>query len=475
MLSADVSSFAEERAVLLWEISEVVAATGGRTTLPERLVVHSVVTDSRAVRPGALFVALRGEHFDGHDFIDDALRAGAVAALCERPGTMPEKCIVVPDTVRALGDLAGWTRRREGWRVVGITGSTGKTTTKELTAAVCSAGLGDPRLVLKTRGNWNNWIGLPLTILGASGEERVAVLEMGMNRPGEIRRLAQIAQPNVGVITNIGLAHAEGVGGTIAHVARAKGELLEELGEEEIFVLNLDDEWACRIARQCRARCVTFGKGGDVQAHWIRDLGPGGVKFQLNIRGERTEVHLPLVGVHNVSNALAAAAVGLAMGFRVEDIASGLCGGGEELAGRMQVERLRNGVTVIDDSYNANPSSVEAALRALCRFSGRRLVVLAEMRELGGESRRAHRAIGEYAASLEIARLVLYGPLTQAVAEGARDAGFPPEQIVECGSHEEAVRAVVDFWQPGDTVLVKGSHSLHMEEVVRTLREIGNQ
>ncbi len=475
MFAADTHSFAEPTSSMLWEVAEILAATGGRSRLPERLTFHEVNTDSRSVGPGSLFVALQGQRFDGHDFIDEALRRGAAAALCERPGMDPERCIFVQDSLRALGDLAGWTRRREGWKVVGITGSAGKTTTKELTAAVCRAGLGDPRLVLKTRGNWNNLVGLPLTILGASGEERVAVLEIGMNRPGEIRRLAQIAQPNIGVITNIGLAHAEGVGGSIAGVARAKGELVEELDEERIFLVNLDDEWVCRIAARCRARQITFGKGGDVQAHWVRDLGPEGVKFELNVLGERAEVHLPLVGVHNVSNALAAAAVGLAMGFRVEVIASGLGSGDVELAGRMQVERLRNGVTVIDDAYNANPSSVEAALKALRRFSGRRLVVLGDMRELGGESRRAHRAIGECAASLGISLLVLYGPMTHAVAEGASEAGLPRERIVACASHEEVIRTVVQHWQAGDTILVKGSHSLHLEEVVHTLRELGNR
>ena len=460
---------------MIWELSEVLAATGGRTNLDRALRFHSIVTDSRAVRPGALFVALRGQRFDGHDFVAEALAHGALAALCERPvAAAPDRCILVPDTLRALGDLAGWTRRREGWRVVGITGSAGKTTTKELAAAVCTQGLGAERLVLKTRENFNNLIGLPLTILGATGEERVAVLEMGMNRPGEIRRLAQIAAPNIGLITNIGLAHAEGVGGTIAHVARAKGELLEALESDDVFVLNLDDEWVCRLAQDCRARCVTYGRGGDVQAHWIRDLGPDGARFELDVLGQKTEVHLNLVGTHNVSNALAAAAVGLAMGFRVEVIASGLCGCGVELAGRMKVERLRNEVTVIDDTYNANPSSVEAALRALRRFSGRRLVVLGEMRELGGESRRAHRAIGEYAASLEMDLLILLGPLTEAVAEGALHAGFPAERVIACGSHDEAARTVARHWQAGDTVLVKGSHSLHMEEVVHKLRELGN-
>lgn len=458
---------------MIWDLSEVIAATGGQTVLPPALRFRSVVTDSRAVHPGSLFVALRGERYDGHDFVPEALARGALAAVCERPVAVPQRCILVPDTRRALGDLAGWTRRREGWRVVAITGSVGKTTTKELTAAVCESGVGEASRVLKTQGNFNNLIGLPLTILRATGEERIAVLEMGMNRPGEIRRLAQIAEPNIGLITNIGLAHAEGVGGTIADVARAKAELLEALESDAVFVLNLDDEWVCRVARHCRARCVTYGHGGDVQAHWIRDLGPDGVRFELDVCGQRAEVQLNLVGTHNVSNALAAAAVGLAMGFRVEVIASGLCGA-VEMAGRMQVERLRNGVTVIDDSYNANPSSVEAALRALRRFSGRRLVVLADMRELGGESRRAHRAIGEYAASLDIDWLVLFGPLTEATAAGARDAGFPPDRVISCASHEEVAHAVALHWQPGDTVLVKGSHSLNMEEVVRKLRELGN-
>lgn len=457
-----------------WTIAEIVTATRGRTELASDQVASAVTTDSRHVAPGAIFVALRGERYDGHDFVSESLARGALAAVVHHlpPGADPARCIWVPDTLRALGDWAAWTRHRQGWQVVGLTGSSGKTTTKELIAAVCARACGADR-VLKTRGNWNNLVGLPLTILQATGKEAVAVLEMGMNRFGEIRRLTEIARPNVGLITNIGLAHAEGVGGTQAGVARAKGELVEGLNPEATLVVNLDDEWVCRVARGFRGKTVTYGTDGDVRAHRIRGRGAEGVSFDLAVGSERVPVHLRLVGVHNVSNALAAAAVGVAMGFRVEVIAAGL-EDVEPVEGRMVVVRLRNRVTVLDDTYNANPSSVEAALKTLRSFSGRPLVVLGQMLELGGESERAHRIVGERAAALGVELLVVLGEQAAATAAAAVAAGLPADRVHHCRSHAEAAQVVQQFWQSGDTVLVKGSHGLHMEEVVRLLKDAGN-
>ncbi|GBD24873.1 UDP-N-acetylmuramoyl-tripeptide--D-alanyl-D-alanine ligase [bacterium HR30] len=465
---------AELVAEMEWTIGEVVDATNGTTLLARDQVIRDVCTDSRRVSQGALFFALKGERYDGHAFVDQALASGAAGAVVSMvpPGVAPEKCIVVDDTLRSLGDLAAWTRRREGWRVVGLTGSSGKTTTKELIASVCAQARGENK-VLKTKENWNNLVGLPLTIFSARGEEEIAVLEMGMNRFGEIRRLTEIAQPDIGLITNIGLAHAGGVGGTQEGVARAKGEIIEALKPEATFIANVEDEWVCRLVQRFRGPKITFGAGGDVQAHWVRDLGLGGVVFELDLAGQRATVRLRLVGVHNVSNALAAAAVGLALGFRVEAIAAGLeCV--DVVAGRMEVVRLRNGVTVLDDAYNANPSSVEAALKVLRRFSGRPLVVLGEMLELGGESQRAHRLVGERVAALDVAALILIGEETEATAAAAEQAGLPGERIYRCRSCAEAAEAVLRLWSRGDVVLVKGSHNLHMEEVVRILVTAGN-
>jgi len=424
-----------------------------------------------------LFVALRGERYDAHEFVGAALASGARAALVERPieGVDPDRLIVCRDTLRALGDLAAWTRRRSAIDVVAVTGSNGKTTTKDLIASICSvaesAGLLGP--FLKTSGNLNNLIGLPLTLLRLSGEETLAVVEMGMNRFGEIARLTEIAAPDYGVITNIGPAHLEGVGGTVAGVARAKGELFEGMAEQGAIAVNVEDEWVSRIAASFRGRKVTFGSNGEVQGRAIEDRGVAGLRFVLAIGNRTAEVSLPLVGAHNVMNALAAAAMGHLMEMPIEVIAAGLS---EAIPPpeRMQVLRLRNGVTLIDDAYNANPASVEAALRTLERMPGRAVVVLGDMRELGDESVHAHRAIGERAATCRIGELFVFGSHAVDVAQGAVAAGMSAAHVHVATSHRDIAEAVMQVWQPGDSVLVKGSHGMKMEEVVRLLRDRGD-
>lgn len=460
---------------MYWTAADVLEAVGGASECPLTTRFESVTTDSRSVSPDCLFIALHGNHYDGHAFVAEALAKGARAAVVQErvENVPPHRLIHVADTLRSLGNLAAWTRRQSVTRVVGITGSSGKSTTKELVASICTTAYPEAGSVLKTEGNLNNLIGLPLTLLRASGSERVAVLEMGMNRRGEIARLTEIARPDYGLITNIGLAHAEGVGGGIAGVAAAKGELIRSLTDDATVLVNVDDPWVREVADGFPGRRVTFGTTGEVRAHRIRDLGFDGMAFDLEIAGSTTEVRLRLVGVHNVSNALAAAALGHAMGFRLEVIGAGL----ERTVGmsmRMEVVRLTNGVTVINDAYNANPSSVEAALEALRRCPGRSVAVLGEMRELGAESRRAHHRIGECAASLGIDRVILLGPLTEQVAAGARAGGMQASRVTLCDSHAEAAAQVVAQWRVGDTVLVKGSHSMRMDEVVRLLESAGN-
>jgi UDP-N-acetylmuramoyl-tripeptide--D-alanyl-D-alanine ligase len=438
-------------------------------------VVHTVSTDTRGLQPGALFVALRGERRDGHAFVAEALRKGAVCALVEttHAAALDGPLVCVADTLRALGDLAAWTRSREPLSVVAVTGSNGKTTTKEMIAAICAAArFLPPRTeVLKTEGNWNNLIGLPLTLLRLRGDEAVAVLEMGMNQPGEIARLTEIARPDYGVVVNVGMAHLEGVG-SMAGVAAAKGELFEGMAPGGTIAVNGEDEWVCRIAAPFPGRKIFFGKGREVCAHEVVDLGVDGVGFQLHVGGRAARVRLPLPGLHNVTNALAAAAIGRAMGLDIDVIAHGLAAV-PTVPMRMQVSRLGNGVTVINDAYNANPSSVEAALRMLQNVPGRVVVVLGDMRELGGESRRAHHEVGERAASLDVHQLVLLGEHAEAVAAGARGAGMKEAAVRVCSSHAEAARAVTSIWRSGDTVLVKGSRGMRMEDVVRLLEESG--
>ena len=463
---------------MTWTLEDVLSATGGVAAVgaPARSFA-AVTTDSRHVAPGALFFALHGPRHDGHDFVPEALRCGATGAVVERRldhVSAPQVC--VPDTLKALGDLGRWTRLRSAAPVIAITGSNGKTTTKELVAAICAAAdFASPHTqILKTEGNENNLIGLPRTLLRLCGDEAVVVLEMGMNRPGEIARLTEIARPDYAVITNVGSAHLEGFGGSLAGVAAAKAELFAGLTPDARIAVNVDDEWVRRLATTVPNRKVTFGGGGDVHARAIVDLGLDGIAFDLVIAGRTARVRLRLVGHHNVANALAAAAVGHSMGLSLEVIARGLQNGVAPQM-RMQVTRLANGVAVINDTYNANPSSVAAALVALRRFSGRPVVVLGEMRELGDEARRAHRGIGERAAALGVQQLVVLGAQADAVASGACAGGMPSDAVHICASHAEAAQAVVARWQPGDVVLIKGSRGARMEEVVRLLESAGSQ
>jgi len=454
-----------------WTLQDVLTATGG-SAAPHSdggRGFDSVTTDSRTITPGALFVALRGARNDAHEFVADALRNGALCALVERAvaGVSPSRLVCVANTLKALGDLAAWTRAVHPLRVVAITGSNGKTTTKEMVASICSAAIGADG-VRKSEGNYNNLIGLPLTLLQLRGDETVAVLEMGMNHPGEIARLTEIARPNYAVITNVGSAHLEGVGGTLAGVAAAKGELFAGLDRDAVIAINREDAWVRRLAASYPSRAITFGRDGDVRARDVAEQAGDGVAFNLHIGAHSAPVRLRLIGQHNVMNALAAAAISHAMGLPLAEIAQGL----ERTTGpamRMMTARLANGVTLINDTYNANPSSVEAALVALRRFSGRPVVVLGEMWELGDESRRAHFGVGERAASLGVQQLFLLGAQAEAMAAGARAGGMQADAIHICGSHAEVAASVVAHWQPGDTVLVKGSRGMKMEEVVRLL------
>jgi UDP-N-acetylmuramoyl-tripeptide--D-alanyl-D-alanine ligase len=466
------------RTPMNWTFDDVLTATGG--TAPRGaagLRIDSITTDSRHIQPGALFFALRGEHHDGHAFVAAALRQGAVGAVVDHlPADVPaDQLIRVPDTLTALGDLAAWTRTQSPLRVVAVTGSNGKTTTKEMIAAICAAATFPPprTRVLKTEGNLNNLIGLPLTLLRLQGDEAVAVVEMGMNQPGEIARLTAIAHPDYAVVTNVGPAHLEGVGGTIAGVAAAKGELFAGLSPDATIAVNADDEWVRRIAAPFPGRKITFGEHGEVRARSVVDFHADGVAFDLVMDGRSAKVRLRLIGAHNVHNALAAAAIGHAMGLDADCIVHGLESAAVP-AMRMQMARLANGVTLINDAYNANPSSVEAALVALRRGPGRSVVVLGDMWELGDEARRAHHTVGERAAALGVHQLVVLGEFAGVMADGARAAGLAADAVQVCGSHAEAAAAVVARWQPGDTVLVKGSRGMHMEDVVRLLERAGS-
>lgn len=456
-------------------LAEVAEAIGARlpAEIDSSLAVRAVATDSRTLVAGSLFFALRGERYDGHGFVAEALDRGALAAVVEMPVVHGDgrRLLRVGDALRALGDLAAWGRRRSAMRVVAVTGSNGKTTTKDMIGAICRAAFPPPQKVLQTDGNLNNLIGLPLTLLRADGDEVVGVLEMGMNRPGEIARMTEIAQPDVAVVTNVGRAHLEGLG-SLAGVAEAKGEVFAGLPNDAVIAVNLDDEWVRRISAKFSGRRVTFGDDADVRAEDVCELGIDGFRFSLVVDGRRASVRLPMVGRHNVANALAAAAVAHALAIPMEAMVAGLEKPGAA-AMRMQVVRLGNGVTVINDAYNANPTSMAAALEAIQLLRGRPVVVMGEMRELGTEERRAHREIGARAASVGVHELIAVGALAEEVAAGAIEAGMAATRVHTCVANGDAAEIVRSVWRPGDVVLVKGSRGAHMEEVVQLLEATG--
>lgn len=447
---------------MTWTGEEIARAVGA--ALPAAgLRAAAVCTDTRRGAAGALFVALRGAHFDGHAFAAAALAAGAAAVLVDHlpAGVDPARAFVVADTLRALGELAAWTRRRWAGRVVAITGSNGKTTTKELLAAIVERAF--PGRVLKTAGNENNLVGVPLTLLRLRGDEAVAVLELGMNAFGEIARLTAIAAPDVGLITNVGPAHLEGLG-SVDGVARAKGELFAGMPAAGTVAVNMDDPRVAAAAAAFAGRRIEFGDGGTVRGEAVDDRGVDGIAFTLRIGARRGAVTLRAAGRHNLHNALAAAAAAHALGIDVPTICAGLAAAAPPKM-RMQVVRLGNGVTVINDAYNANPASTAAALDAVGRLPGRAIAALGEMRELGAESAALHAQVGAHAAAAGIAWLLAVGPGTDPIAAGGRRAGGMT--VDRCADAAAAAAAIIAAWQPGDTVLVKGSRGADDEPGVR--------
>ncbi|MCB2185974.1 MAG: UDP-N-acetylmuramoyl-tripeptide--D-alanyl-D-alanine ligase [Deltaproteobacteria bacterium] len=431
-----------------------------------------VSTDSRQVAPGQLFVALAGPNFDGHDYVAQSLAGGAAAAVVRRGFTWPENpaaCLFqVDDPLLALGDLAAAWRRGFQAPLVGLTGSNGKTTTKEMLAAI----LGRGGEILKNHGNFNNLIGLPLTLLQLASRHTASVLEMGMNAPGEIARLTQIAQPDVGLVTNVGPAHL-GPLGSMEAVARAKGELYEGLAPGATAVVNLDDPFLAPWAGRLSQRVVSFGltnPKAQVQGHDLSQLG-GRSAFTLGLPGEdRRRVRLATPGRHNVANALAAAAAAWALGRPADEISAGL----EEFTpvkGRLNLVWSVGGPLLVDDTYNANPASVAGGVEALKGVAaGRRLgLILGDMLELGEFAPRLHREAGRGAVEAGCQAVLALGPLAGEVAAGAREAGLPPERARACGNREELRLAAVEILDAGWAVLVKGSRGMAMEKVVDDL------
>lgn len=451
--------------------AEVAAATGGRlhpTTLDPALMVHGpVVVDSRQVATGSLFVALPGEHADGHDHAAAAVAAGAALVLAAREVAGPDgpvPSVVVDDVERALGDLASVVlvrlRTDDGpgatrLSVVGVTGSVGKTTTKDLLAQV----LMPSGPTVAPIDSFNNEIGLPLTVLRADEDTRFLVLEMGASGMGHLTYLTDIAPPDIAAVLAVGHAHVGEFGG-IEAVSRAKAEIIAGLAPGGVAVLNADDRRVAGMAAAAPGDVVTFGRSADadVRATGVGLDRAGRASFTLVARHESAPVDLRLVGEHHVSNALAAAAVALRLGLDLSEVAKRLSVADALSPHRMHVVDRGDGVTVIDDSYNANPDSMRAALAALAAVAGsnrRAVAVLGEMLELGESSRAAHEAIGRQAAQLGVGLTVVVGPGAGAIADGARGAGGVVVVVADDVAAGEFLAAEL---APGDVVLVKSSH-----------------
>jgi len=457
---------------LVRELADVVKGriVAGR---PDALI-EAISTDTRRLPQGAMFWALKGERFDGAAFVADALAAGACGAVVA-DASVPASgvwrgrdvaILAVADPLRALQDAATAYRARFTIPLVGVTGSNGKTTTKEMVAAILARRGG----VLKTQGNLNNHIGVPLTLLGLSAAHQAAVVELGVNHPGEMTRLCEIARPTVGVITNVGHAHLEGFGG-VEGVARAKGELFASLPADGMALLNADDPRVAELRRHLRCESLTFGlRAADVEGGVVEELTRAGTRVEIRYAGSAVQCFIPVVGRHNASNAVAAAAVAVALGVDLETVRSGLESFRPALM-RSELVTTPAGIDVFNDAYNANPSSMERALETVGRLrgAGRVWAVLGEMRELGEASEALHRDVGRAAARAALDGLVAVGPAARWLADEAIKAGMPARSIAWVETAGEALPVITAWSRPGDLVLVKGSRRVGLECVAEGL------
>jgi UDP-N-acetylmuramoyl-tripeptide--D-alanyl-D-alanine ligase len=457
-------------------LSEVAELTGGALTgAAGARVTGKVTLDSRAVAPGDLFVAVVGERVDGHDFLGAAAAAGAVAALSTRADdALPT--VVVDDPVLALGRLATGVHARltaGGLRTLGITGSSGKTSTKDLLGQV----LATAGPTVSPPGSYNNDIGLPLTVLDADEETRFLVLEMGSRGPGHIARLCRIARPQIGVVLNVGSAHL-GEFGSPEGTARAKGELVEALPEDGTAVLNADDPRVLGMASRTRARVLTTGRGPDADVRATRGAldEQGRAIFDLQVGEETHPVHLQVVGEHQVANALSAAGAALAAGMSPADVAAALSAATPRSRWRMEVDRRADGVTVVNDAYNANPESMRAALAALTGLpADRRIAVLGAMGELGADAPAEHERLGRDAAAAGVDLIVAVGPDAVGIAEGAAAAGRRTgEESVHVPDRAAARELLSEVLRPGDVVLLKASRAYGLELLAADLLTAGD-
>lgn len=459
------------------------ALTGIRIAKPA-LVISEAGVDSRRVIPGGLFIAIPGERVDGHNFIEDAFQRGASLALVQRDlpshlrildlrtplgqaafeNLQPPFCLRVQNTIQALQTIARFWRTRLNPSVIGITGSVGKSTTKEVIADV----LEQRYVTLRTIGNLNNEIGLPLTLLRLSEGHQAAVLEMGFYVPGEIALLCEIARPHIGVITNIGMVHAERAGSQ-EMIARGKAELVQSLPADGWAVLNHDDPWVRWMANKTAARIFYYGLTPEAHlwADRIEGLGLDGVRFRIHYHDDVLHVRVPMIGRHSVQNALRAAAVGLLQGLGWQEIIEGLRNGSSAQL-RLVAVRTHSGALLLDDTYNASPESVMAALNLLAELEGRKIAVLGDMLELGRYEREGHEMVGVRAAQLAHL-LVTVGPRAHIIAQAACSAGMARNRVYEFENNPQAIDFLRERLTENDVVLIKGSRSMQMEQIVEAL------
>lgn len=462
------------------------ALTGIRPDHASQSITEAVI-DSREVIPGALFIALSGERVDGHDFIEEVFKKGASLALVQKDLSLSfptldlrlvndaiksrayelPLCLLVENCLEALQKIAAFWRRKLSVKVIGITGSVGKSTTKELTAEVLSRRF----KTHKNPGNLNNEIGLPLSMLHLTQTHQRAVLEMGFYVPGEIQLLCDLALPQIGVVTNIGTVHAERAG-TQADIARGKAELIQSLpaAPDGVAILNYDDPLVREMAKLTNARIFYYGldSNADLWADQVEGLGLEGIKFQLHFRNETLHLKVPLIGRHSVHTVLRASAVGLVEGLTWQEIVNGLRSGQPQL--RLFAVRGIRGALLLDDTYNASPESTLAALNLLADLDGKRVAVLGDMLELGIYEKRGHEMVGVRAAEV-VDELITVGQRGRMIAEAAKRAGLNPNAITELDDSDAAVVYLSDRLCASDVVLVKGSRGMQMDKIVAALEQ----
>ena len=447
-------------------LKEIAQVTGAEINSDAEIFFEGVTTDSRKITSGELFVGLKGENFNGESFAKDAVNKGAAAVLVSKTAKRIPNGIVlkVDDTLIAYRQIAGAWRNRFNIPVVAVTGSNGKTTTKDLTAAALS-GLGQ---VQKTSANFNNEVGVPMTLLGLNEKHNAAVVEIGMRGLGQIETLAQIVKPTIGIVTNVSEAHIELLG-SIENIARAKGELVEAIQSGGTIILNADNRHTAEMKNLAGAgvNVVTYGleNSADIRAKDIL-IGSVSTEFTLSYRGEDFDFEIPMLGRHNVSNSLAAIAAGLTLGLSVEEIQRGIS---RLTTTKMRFEVIRrDGLTIVNDAYNASPASMRVAIKTTSEiYDGRLIAVLGDMLELGNISEAIHREIGAEIVENKFDTLITLGELGKFIAAGARDAGL--KNVYTFDTHEAVAKKILEIVRDGDTILFKASHVMHMEKIIELI------